>query len=88
MYGGPRMPIHEFGHHLGNPDEYTGAATVDPSVNTDGAKAGIDKKSIMGGEGMEVRRRHMTPICEALSKAVLDATGQKYSYTAVPVVPP
>jgi type VI secretion system VgrG family protein len=80
-------PMHEFGHHIGNPDEYEGASTVDPTVNTDGATAGIDPHSIMGA-GNEVRRRHFNTACEFLSTLIKQQTGQDYTYVAVPVVPP
>jgi hypothetical protein len=78
---------HEYGHHLGNPDEYEPATSVDRSVNTDGAKAGIDPSSIMGA-GNVVKRRHYGPICEALATLVHRETGRTYTYTAVTVVRP
>jgi type VI secretion system secreted protein VgrG len=83
-----RTWAHEFGHHLGNPDEYETAPTVDPSVNGDGATAGIDPISLMGGVGTIVKSRHYGSICEALAKLVHQETGRSYTYTAVTVVPP
>lgn len=82
-----RTWAHEYGHHLGNPDEYKTASTVDPSVNTDGAKAGIDPSSLMGA-GYAVKRRHYGAICEALAKLVHQETGRSYTYAAVTVVSP
>jgi hypothetical protein len=78
---------HEFGHHIGNPDEYDPAPTVDPTVNTDGATAGIDPDSIMGS-GEIVKRRHYGPICYGLSQLVQQETGRTYTYAAVTVVEP
>ncbi len=45
--GREQVAPHEFGHHLGNPDEYSGAY-VDDQLNDDGAVAGIDTNSLMG----------------------------------------
>jgi hypothetical protein len=84
---GSQTWAHEFGHHLGNPDEYLGAGTVDPSVNGDGATAGIDELSIMG-EGDIVRRRHYKYICSALSKLVSKHLGKKYTYSVVDCIQP
>src|SRR5690606_8206212 len=78
----PRVAVHEFGHHLGNPDEYEGASTIDPTVNTDGAKAGIDKYSIMG-EDHTVRARHYNGICHVLSKAIKEYAGKDFTYRPV-----
>lgn len=74
---------HEFGHHLGNPDEYEGATSVDPTVNDDGAKAGIDNQSIMGDHGEIVRRRHFDAVCEAMALSVAEHTGKQFTYKAV-----
>ncbi|MFO7561323.1 MAG: type VI secretion system tip protein TssI/VgrG [Enhygromyxa sp.] len=78
----PVTLAHEFGHHLGNPDEYPGATSVDPTVNGDGAKAGIDSDSIMGS-GELIRRRHFDTVCKAMAQAVAEHTGKVYSYKAV-----
>jgi type VI secretion system VgrG family protein len=74
---------HEFGHRLGNPDEYPGATSVDPSVNGDGAVVGIDKEGLMG-EGWELRRRYWDSICEAFTKLVQRETGTSFTYSIVP----
>ena len=74
--------LHEFGHHLGNPDEYEGATSVNPTVNGDGAKAGIDEHGLMGS-GMVFRGRYYNSICQALARAVAQHTGKSYSYKAV-----
>lgn len=83
--GGPQLSTvaHEFGHHLGNPDEYSGAAGVDRTLNGDGAVHGIDHFSIMGKNKTHVKKRHYRAICKHLSKMVLDQIGKSYSYEAV-----
>jgi type VI secretion system VgrG family protein len=81
----PRMPEHEFGHHLGNPDEYEGAA-LDTSLNDDGAVAGIDDNSIMGRNKTTVKRRHYRTICQHLAAMVNAQISRSYTYQAVPVV--
>gem|GEM_PF-730074 len=73
---------HEFGHHLGNPDEYEGATSVDPTVNDDGARAGIDEHSVMGS-GELVRRRHFDTVCKAMAQSVAQHTSKQFSYQAV-----
>jgi hypothetical protein len=80
------MPPHEFGHHLGNPDEYAGGVGVDASVNTDGATAGIDPNSIMGSGLSTVKRRHYNTICLQLKAMVSTQYARTYTYAAVPVV--
>lgn len=77
------MPAHEFGHHLGNPDEYAGAESVDPTLNGDGAVNGIDPNSIMGQNMITVKSRHFRTICAHLSKMVRDQYGKMYTYEAV-----
>jgi hypothetical protein len=78
----PQTTIHEFGHHLGNPDEYEGAGSVDIFVNGDGAKMGIDKLSIMG-KGMTARRRHLKHVSEALTNLIQERLGKSYTFTVV-----
>ena len=73
---------HEFGHHLGNPDEYPGARSVNPKVNGDGAVAGIDADGLMGS-GDEIRRRYFNKIAEAMSELVETHLGQNFQYTVV-----
>jgi hypothetical protein len=77
------VAAHEFGHHLGNPDEYSGAA-VDTSLNSDGASAGIDPDSIMGQNLTKVKARHLREICKAFADGVTGAFGKTYHYLAVP----
>ncbi len=79
----PRLAVaaHEFGHHLGNPDEYAGAA-IDASLNGDGAVNGIDADSIMGQNLTHVKWRHFRTICRHLAQMVKDQTGLDYRYRA------
>src|SRR6185436_18171223 len=51
------MPAHETGHHVDNPDEYTGGA-LDVTLAGDGAVAGIDDDCIMGRNKTKVKKRH------------------------------
>jgi len=85
MQGGDVMPTHEFGHHLGNPDEYAGAG-VDTSLNGDGAVNGIDPNSIMGQNMTTVKARHYRTICQHLAAMVSAQVGRTYTYRAVAVV--
>lgn len=78
---------HEFGHHIGNPDEYVGAGSVDPTVNGDGATAGIDELSLMGA-GEIVRRRHFKHICLALEQLITTHLGKAYTYFVVDCIEP
>lgn len=78
-----RTFYHEWGHHMGNPDEYEGAGSVDPTVNDDGARAGIDNNSIMGGDGKIVRRRHFNTVCTAMAQAVATHLGKTATYRVV-----
>jgi hypothetical protein len=82
--GEPRiaMAAHEFGHHLGNPDEYAGSA-LDTSLNSDGAVSGIDADSIMGQNLSKVKKRHYTAICKHFAAMVQTLTGKTYTYEAV-----
>jgi hypothetical protein len=77
------VAAHEFGHHLGNPDEYAGAA-VDTSLNSDGATNGIDPDSIMGQNLTKVKARHLREICKVFTDAVTGAFGKSYHYLVVP----
>jgi len=83
--GEPRIAVaaHEFGHHLGNPDEYAGAA-VDAALNSDGAAKGIDADSIMGQNLTKVKARHFREIAKAFTNAVAGVFGKAYSYLVVP----
>jgi LysM repeat protein len=82
--GEPRivMAAHEFGHHIGNPDEYAGAA-IDAALNDDGAVNGIDSDSIMGQNLTNVKKRHFRTICLHLTKMIRTATGREYTFVAV-----
>lgn len=82
LYLDERTAVHEFGHHLGNPDEYMGASSVDRTVSDDGARVGVDPKSIMGN-GQIVRYRHLDGVCAALAKAVQDHLGQSFRFSVV-----
>jgi hypothetical protein len=77
------MAAHEFGHHIGNPDEYAGAA-VDTTMNGDGAVNGIDADSIMGQNLTKVKKRHYTLICKVLADSVKAEHKVTYTYEAVP----
>ncbi len=83
--GEPRIAVaaHEFGHHLGNPDEYAGAA-IDTSLNDDGAVNGIDPNSIMGQNLTTVKKRHYRTICTHFAAMVKTESGKTYTYEAVP----
>lgn len=76
------MAAHEFGHHLGNPDEYAGAA-VDTGMNGDGATNGIDPNSIMGQNMTTVKARHFGTICTHLSAVVKSTHGVNFGYEPV-----
>ena len=80
------MPVHEFGHHLGYPDEYVGGIHVDTTVNEDGAVNGIDVDSIMGQNSSKVKKRHFRVVCQQLSAMVDTASGRTngFTYLAVP----
>ena len=77
------VAAHEFGHHLGNPDEYTGAA-VDTTLNSDGAVNGIDPDSIMGQNLTKVKVRHYREIVKVFTGAVSNTFGKSYNYLVVP----
>jgi hypothetical protein len=73
--------VHEFGHHLGNPDEYEGAS-IDMWTIGDGAMFGVDEAGIMGS-GWAVRLRHWKFVAEALAKLVARETGMPFTYSVV-----
>jgi hypothetical protein len=77
------VAAHEFGHHLGNPDEYAGAA-IDTTLNGDGAVNGIDADSIMGQNLTKVKVRHFREIGKAFTDAVKTAYGKTYEFLVVP----
>jgi hypothetical protein len=76
------MAAHEFGHHLGNPDEYAGAK-LDTSLNDDGARAGIDADSIMGQNMTKVKKRHFRTVATHFASIIKNDTGKSYVYEAV-----
>ena len=76
------MAAHEFGHHIGNPDEYFGAE-VDTSLNADGAVNGIDEDSIMGQNLSKVKKRHYRQVREHFQKMVKTQYGKNYTYKIV-----
>ncbi len=82
--GEPRlaMAAHEFGHHMGNPDEYAGAA-LDTGLNSDGATAGIDPNSIMGEGLSTVKARHFRAVCTHLTQMAKAVHGLHFHYEAV-----
>ena len=82
MNMGAGVAAHEFGHHLGNPDEYAGSA-LDTSLNTDGAVDGIDTTSVMGQSMNIVKKRHYRTICSHLATMAQTQAEQSYTYEAV-----
>ncbi len=74
---------HEFGHWLGNPDEYAGASGLDTSLNDDGATAGIDPTAIMGVQMNIVKKRHFKTVCKHFADMVKTKTGKTWTYKAV-----
>ena len=83
----PGLAPHEFGHHLGAPDEYN-APTVDTSVNTDGATAGIDPTSLMGSVPNDsippVKARHFDVIKQFLANLINAQVSVAWTFTAYP----
>jgi hypothetical protein len=77
------MAAHEFGHYMGNPDEYDGATSLDASLNEDGAVNGIDEDSIMGQNMTRVKRRHFRTVCQHFGDMVRTNCGKSYTYEAV-----
>jgi hypothetical protein len=75
---------HEFGHHLGNPDEYEGAV-IDETLDTDGAVDGIDRDSIMGQDMTKVKARHFGTILRHFAAMVKTASGKDWTYEAIAV---
>jgi type VI secretion system secreted protein VgrG len=84
----PGLAPHEFGHHLGNPDEYVGGVGIDTSVNTDGATAGIDPTSLMGsvpaGSIPPVKARHFNTIKQHLTAMIQAQKGVTWNFNALP----
>jgi type VI secretion system VgrG family protein len=84
----PGLAPHEFGHHLGNPDEYLGGGGIDTSVNTDGAAAGIDGSCLMGSvpnSGIPpVKARHFNIVKQHLTALIQSQEGVTWTFDAVP----
>jgi hypothetical protein len=80
----PGLAPHEFGHHLGAPDEYSGQGTTQVGVNdTDGLVSGVDANSMMGSGMNNVKKRHYKGIIEVLAQLVSDQFSKTYTYQAV-----
>lgn len=76
------VAAHETGHHMDNPDEYTGGA-VDTSLSGDGAVAGIDSDSIMGQNLTKTKRRHYRSFAEMNGKLYKAKSGRTATFKAV-----
>jgi hypothetical protein len=79
-----RTAAHETGHHLDNPDEYSGGA-IDPALNVPGeVTAGIDTAgdSLMGG-GNTVKKRHFRAFETMEKKLIKTKYGREYTYETV-----
>jgi hypothetical protein len=76
------MPAHETGHHVDNPDEYPGGA-VDPTLQGDGAKNGIDPDCIMGAAMNKTKKRHYHAFVEMTAKLVNGKTGGSDKFEAI-----
>jgi hypothetical protein len=74
------LPAHEFGHLIGNPDEYPKGSTLDTTIS-DGPAPGICPDSIMGVNLSTVKARHFRSIMMQLSMMVDTAGNQKYGFT-------
>ena len=81
--GRVRSFAHEFGHFLGNPDEYAGAKGLETSLNEDGATNGIDQDSIMGVKLTKVKKRHFRTLAKHFSDMVKGKTTKTWKYKAV-----
>lgn len=76
------VAAHETGHHMDNPDEYAGGA-VDPTLNGDGAVAGIDNDSIMGQNLTVTKKRHYRSFVEMNKRLIKSAYKRDYNYEVV-----
>jgi hypothetical protein len=83
----PGLAPHEFGHHLGAPDEYPGGVGIDTTVNTDGATKGIDSTSLMGSvpdsSVPPIKARHLNVISQQLSAMIQTEKGVSWKFKAV-----
>ncbi len=78
--------VHEFGHHLGNPDEYSGQQVPTYQDPSDGLVNGLDDDSVMGQNMTVVKKRHFGAVIDHLAKAVKDEFGKDYTYVCVDVI--
>lgn len=78
------LAAHEFGHHLGAPDEYAGQGTTQVGVSdSDGLSNGVDPNCLMGAGLTPVKKRHFKVICDHLKDMVNDQYGKSYEYEAI-----
>jgi hypothetical protein len=86
--GRPGLAPHEFGHHLGNPDEYPGGVGIDTSVNTDGASAGIDGSCLMGSVPNDnvppIKARQLNIIKQHLANLIKAKEGVSWTFDVFP----
>jgi hypothetical protein len=75
------LPAHEFGHLLGNADEYSGGSPLDTSWTDGPLGPGLCADSMMGQNMTIVKARHFRTICKQLSLMVDTAGGQSYGFT-------
>lgn len=84
----PGLAPHEFGHHLGAPDEYPGGVGIDTTVNDDGATAGIDPTSLMGSvpaAGIPpVKARHFKVVSQHLTAMIKAQKGVEWPMKTLP----
>ncbi|HQF54566.1 MAG TPA: hypothetical protein PK208_05575, partial [Fibrobacteria bacterium] len=83
FYGESRiaMAAHEVGHLVGLPDEYVGGA-VDPTINGDGAVAGIDATTLMGQSLGNVKKRHFVNFAEMANRIAKKKTKTATDFVA------
>jgi type VI secretion system secreted protein VgrG len=84
--GNIEMPVHEWGHHLGNPDEYAGQQVATYQDAANGLVNGLDTTSVMGQSMNTVKARHYGAVLAQLARMVKDEHGKDYTYTCVPVI--
>lgn len=89
FYGDSRlaMAAHEVGHLVGLPDEYDGGA-VDPAINGDGAKNGLDPTTLMGSSleseaNNKIKARHFINFAEMAKRIYKDVAGPDEEWVAV-----
>jgi hypothetical protein len=78
------LASHEFGHHLGVPDEYPGQGTTQTTTSdSDGLLNGVDDNCLMGINLTPIKKRHFAQICNHLAEMVKDQYGKDYEYEAI-----